>query len=77
MGRELPFWEVRPNRWLRTTDIQGFAAIPTNIVDDRSAMYIERVDWNEDQNSITLTGSTKDKIQTYVARLSNAGEVLL
>ena len=76
-GRSVPYWEIRPNTWIRTSDIQPFEVTPTDLIDDRSAMYIESVRWNENTNTINLWGSKANTPQVLVARMSNQGEGLL
>ena len=76
-GRTVPYWEIRPNTWIRTSDIQPFEVTPSDLIDDRSAMYIESVRWNENTNTINLWGSKANTPQVLVARMSNQGEGLL
>ncbi len=77
MGRDVPLWEIRPNKWLRTTDAQPFTADSSALVDDIQSMYIESVNWVEKSNSLTLTGSTTDKSRMLVAQVAAAGQNLL
>ena len=74
--RAVPYWEVRPNKWVRTTDIFPHQLTPASLQDDKQATYIESVEWTE-PDSISITGSPGDAVQVMVARLANRGDVLL
>lgn len=47
-GHILPPWEVRPDRWIRTTDIFPITAgDPASLNRDKQTRYIEKVTWSE------------------------------
>jgi|SRR3990167_9582285 len=75
-GRSIPYHEIRPDRWLRTTDIMPMSVTPTKLVDDLQAMYIESVDYAE-PDSLNLNGILGDRLQIMIARAANRGDALL
>ncbi len=76
-GRLIPFWEVRPNHWMRTTDIFPYALTPASLKDDFQAMFVESVEWSEEQNTIAINGSAGDDLQVIIARLAARGDRML
>ena len=77
MGRKVPYWEIQPNAWIKTTDVQPFTVDPAALQDNPQLMYIESVEWNENNNSLSMTGSRGDAVGVMVARIANLGETLL
>ena len=77
MGRKVPYWEIQPNAWIKTTDIQPFIVDPTALQDNPQLMYIESVDWSENNNSLSMTGSRGDAVGMLVAKIAGLGETLL
>ncbi|MFQ5609636.1 MAG: hypothetical protein ACE5F8_05125 [Woeseiaceae bacterium] len=75
-GRVIPPWELRPNNWIRTTDVYPFGLAPANLQDDYQAMFIESVEWQE-PDTLLLAGSRGDAMQGVIARAANKGDVLL
>lgn len=66
-GRELPPWEVRPDHWLRTTDIFPFTmGDPTTLQRDPQVRYIEQVTWSE-PNGLAMFGSQKYQTENLLA----------
>ena len=76
-GRLVPPWEIEPNKWLITTEIEPFKNDPALLRDNPRAMYIESVSWTERDNRTVLSGSRGDEVSIMVARASNIGEILL
>lgn len=66
-GRELPPWEVRPDHWLRTTDIFPFTmGDPSSLQRDPQVRYIESVTWSE-PNGLAMFGSQKYQTENLLA----------
>lgn len=66
-GRELPPWEVRPDHWLRTTDIFPISAgDPTTLQRDPQVRYIEQVTWSE-PHGLAMYGSQKYVTENLLA----------
>lgn len=76
-GQVVHPWEIRPDNWLRTSDVTIYRPEPASLEDDESAMYIESVEWSEDNNTVVLSGTSRGKLQTIVARLANQGDYVL
>jgi len=77
-GRIVQPWEIKPNKWLRTVDVEPFwVPISNDLIDDPQAMYIETVEWYEQGNRLVLTGSKGEQIQNIIAKNANQGELLL
>ena len=75
-NRRVPYWEIRPDSWVRTSDVYPHNITPGNLIDDVQSVYIESVDFRE-PDSLTLNGSTGDKLQVILARQANRGDALL
>jgi len=75
-GNVVPPWELRPNKWLKTTDLYGWKPSPLQLPDDYQSKYIESVSWREPDN-LTLEGSTGDNLQVKLARIAYRGDRLL
>ncbi len=75
-GRVIPYWEIRPDNWVRTVDVYPHTLTPALLADDKQATYIEAVDWAE-PDDLSISGSTGDTSQVLIARLSGQGDVLL
>lgn len=78
-GGEAPYELVRPDRWLRLTDV-GIGKTggydPAVYADDFQLIYIESVEWAE-PDSLTLVGSVGDNLQTSIARQAQIGARVL
>ncbi len=74
--RPVPWDEIRPNAWLRTTDVESFSVSQTNKQDDYQLMFIESVQFTE-PDGLTLSGSLGDKVSIQVARAANRGDFLI
>lgn len=75
-GRPMPYWEIRPNNWLRNSDVLPQFLTPAGLQDDYPSMYIESVQYSE-PDSLSLTGSTGDRAQVIIARAAGQGDSLL
>lgn len=76
-GRAIPPWEVRPNRWLETTDVASYySPSSSDLADDPRCIYIKTVEWYEDSNNMVLTGSKGEQIDVILARIASQGESL-
>lgn len=75
-GRVIPYWEIRPNHWIRTTDVFPHALNPASLKDDFQVSYIESVEWTE-PDGLTLSGSPGDNLQVIVARMAAQGDRML
>ena len=74
--RLVPPWEVRPNTWMRISDIYSFEPLSTTLPADYQTTYIESVQWSE-PDQLSLTGSTGDRAQVIMARAAAQGDSLL
>jgi len=75
-GRVVPYWEVRPNHWIRTADIFPHALTPASLKDDFRTMFIESVEWAE-PDRLTMSGSPGDNLQVIMARMAAQGDRML
>ena len=72
-GRQLPPWEVRPDNWLRITDLYPFrASDPASLQQDPQVKYVERVEYSEPWG-LTIFGSQRSSVQVNTAALSAMG----
>ncbi len=75
-GRVIPYWEIRPDNWIRTVDVYPHTLTPALLADDKQATYIESVEWAEPDN-LSISGSPGDNGQVILARLAGQGDLLL
>jgi len=75
-GRVIPYWEVRPNHWIRTADMFPHTLSPANLKDDFQVMFIESVEWTE-PDGLMLSGSPGDNLQVILARMAAQGDRML
>ena len=75
-GRVIPYWELRPNNWIRTMDVLPFVIPPASLKNDFQAAYIESIEWTE-PDGLQIEGSTGDNLQVMIARMAAHGDMLL
>ena len=75
-GRAIPFYEVRPNNWLRNSDVMPHGLTPANMQDDFPSMFVESVQYNE-PDTLALAGSLGGIAQVIIARAADQGDRLL
>lgn len=84
-GRIVPYYEMRPDRWIRISDILPHALTPASLQNDAANSYIEAVDWREDEGaprlvrsqgkrpSITVTGQISPGISSAGSSAAPSG----
>lgn len=75
-GRVIKPWELRPNKWIKTTDVYGWKPTPLTHPEDYQSKYIESVSWSEPDN-LSLDGSPGDNLQVITARMAYRGDRML
>jgi len=75
-GRIIPYWEMRPNHWIRTADTFPHALTPANLQDDFQIMFVESVEWTE-PDGLILNGSQGDNLPVIIARMAAKGDRML
>lgn len=76
-GDPVAYELVRPDRWLKVSDVASFATTTTTLASDLSAMYIESVEWTEESDDLNLQGSPTGSLQTLIARSALEGKRVL
>src|SRR5574341_505193 len=75
-GQIIKPWELRPNKWIKTTDVYGWKPTPPTHPEDYQSKYIESVSWSE-PDSLSLEGSPGDNLQVLTARMVYRGDRML